>query len=264
MRVREGTSVGEILLRATATRKRGFLAALLLAIVGSLQFVPGSSAESPTIEPAGPTKSGYSWNPSTASIGLGGTVTFRTTDPSVPHGVKWTGGPERPSCPGVPSEGEHANWSGNCTFAQAGTYTFVCNIHPEMKGAITVSPTEAPPGPAPPPGGSPESPLRGPASSALRLARSQHGTSVRGSIALSAAAAGGRLQVLLIAKQGGRVGRLSRLYLKAGRLSFTVPLKPRGRHMLKTSRKLPLTVQIVLAPPGRAALILKKGVVLHG
>jgi plastocyanin len=251
-------------LRAKATRKRGFLVALLLAIVAALQFVPGSSAEGPTIEPGGPGSNGYYWNPSTASIGLGGTVTFRSTSPTVPHGVKWTGGPEKPSCPGVPSEGEHTGWSGSCTFAQAGTYTFVCNVHPtEMKGAITVSSTEAPPPPPPPPGGSAESPLRGPASSALKLAKSQHGGSVRGSINLSPAAAGGRLQVLLVAKQGGRVGRLSRLYLKAGRLSFTVPLTSRGRRMLKAAKKLPLTVQIVVTPPGQAALTLRKGVVLH-
>jgi hypothetical protein len=33
--------------------------------------------------------------------------------------------------------------------------------------------------------------------------------------------------------------------------------------MLKASKKLALTVQIVVTPPGRAALTLKKGVVLH-
>jgi plastocyanin len=237
---------------------------LLIAMIAALQLVPGSSAEGPTIEPAGPAGNGYYWNPSTASIGTGGSVAFRSPSPTVPHGVKWTGGPEKPSCTGVPSEGEHTGWSGSCSFAQAGAYTFICNVHPtEMKGTITVSATEAPPPPGPPPGGSPESPLRGSVSSALKLARSQHGAAVRGSIDLSPAAAGGRLQVLLVAKQGGRVGRLSRLYLKAGRLSFTVPLKPKGRQMLKASKKLPLTVQIVVTPPGRAALNLKKGVVLH-
>jgi len=251
-------------LRAKATRKRGFLVALLLAIVAALQFVPGSSAEGPTIEPAGPGSNGYYWNPSTASIGLGGTVNFRSPSPTVPHGVQWTGGPEKPSCTGVPGEGEHTGWSGSCTFAQAGNYTFVCNVHPtEMKGAITVGTPEAPPGTPPPSGGPAESPLRGPASSALKLAKSQHGTSVRGSVALSQASAGGKLEVVLLAKKGGRVGRLMRLYLKPGRLSFTVPLKPRARRTLMASKKLPLTVQIVVTPPGRAALTLKRGVVLH-
>lgn len=238
--------------------------ALLLGSVAALVPAAGGSAEGPTIESAGPGSNGYFWKPSTASIGLGGSVTFRSTSTTVPHAVRWTGGPEIPSCAGVPSEGEPTNWSGNCTFAQAGTYTFVCNVHPtEMKGAITVGTSEVPPPPPPPPGGASESPLRGPVASALKLARSQHGTSVRGSVALSQASAGGRLDVLLIAKRGGRVGRLTRLYLKPGRLTFTVPLKPRARRMLRASKKLPLTVQIVVAPPGRAALTLKKGVVLH-
>jgi plastocyanin len=247
-----------------ATRKHRFLVALLLGCAAALQLVPGSSAEGPTIESAETKTPSYYWRPSTATVGLGGTVNFKSTSTVVPHGVTWTGGPEKPSCTGVPIEQEKTNWSGACTFAQAGSYSFVCTVHPtEMKGTISVSTTEVPPPPPPPPGGSTESPLRGPVSSALKLARSQHGNSVRGSINLSQASAGGKLEVLLLAKRGGKVGRLSRLYLKAGRLSFTVPLKPRGRRMLKASEKLPLTVQIVVTPPGRAALTLKKGVVLH-
>jgi hypothetical protein len=86
---------------------------------------------------------------------------------------------------------------------------------------------------------------------------------VRGSINLSQASAGGRLEVLLLAKGGGRVGRLSRSDLRAGRLSFTVPLKAGARRTLRAQKRLPLTVQVVVTPPGRAALTLKRGVVLH-
>lgn len=256
-----------------ATRKGQFVIALLLAGAAAMQFVPGSSAEGPTIEPAGPGSNGYYWNPSTASIGLGGTVTFRSTSPTVPHGVKWTGGPEKPSCTGVPSEGEHTGWSGSCTFAQAGAYSFVCIVHPtEMKGTITVSSTETPPPPPPPTGGSPESPLHGTASQALKLAKSQHGGSVRGSVNLSQASAGGKLEVVLLAKRASlsarssatsRVGRLVRSPLRAGRVSFAVPLKPVGRRALRNREKLSLTVQVIVKPPGRAALTLKRGVVLH-
>jgi plastocyanin len=247
-----------------ARRKGGFFVALLLGGIVLLLPVTSGSAEGPTIESAGPGSNGYFWRPPTASIGLGGTVTFKSPSPTVPHGLKWTGGPEKPSCAGVPIEGEQTNWSGDCTFAQAGTYSFICNVHPtEMKGTITVGSSETPPPPPPPPGGPVESPLRGPASSAVKLAKSQHGTSVKGSVALSQAASGGKLNVTLLAKKGGRVGRLTRLYLKPGRLSFSVPLKARGRRMLKASKKLPLTVQIVVTPPGRAALTLRKGVVLH-
>jgi hypothetical protein len=201
-------------------------------------------------------------------------VTLRSTSTVVPHGVRWTGGPEKPSCSGVPVEQEKIGWSGDCTFAQAGSYTFVCTVHPtEMKGTISVS-SGAPP-PVPPeetPAVSPESPLQGPASGALRLARNQAGTSVRGSIAFSPASAGGELEVLLLTKGALRmaapaastkVGRLLRFPLRVGRIAFAVPLDGRARHALGSREKLPLTVQVTVRAPGQAALTLKRGVVLH-
>jgi plastocyanin len=256
-----------------ATRKRLFLALLLLGSAMTLQFVAESSAAGPAIEPAGAgtIESPFSWRPSTASIGAGGTVTFKNPSATVPHGVHWTGGPEKPSC-SVPVEGEKTSWSGDCTFAQPGTYAFVCTVHPnEMKGTITVSSGEAPP--PPPPGGPPESPLQGSASSALKIAKTQKGGTVRGSVALSQASAGGRLQVLLLARQASlssvaappmsRVGRLVRSPLGAGRVSFAVPLKGVARRALRRRQKLSLTVQVLVAAPGGAALILTRGVVLH-
>jgi plastocyanin len=246
-----------------ATRKRQLVLALLVGGGAALQLVAASSAAGPVIESAGSGTSGYSWRPSTATIGPGGSVTFRSTSTEIPHGVTWTGGPEKPSCSGVPIEQEKTNWSGDCTFAQPGTYSFVCTVHPtEMKGTITVSSTEPPPGP-PPPGGPPESPLQGPASRALKLAKSQHGSAVRGSVGLSPASAGGKLEVLLLGKAGGRMGRLVRASLKAGRMSFSVPLKAFARRTLRSQKKLALTVQVVVKPPGRAALTLKRGVVLR-
>ena len=258
-----------------ATRKRHFLIALLLGSAAALQFVAGSSAEGPVIESAGPGSSGYFWQPSTATVGLGGTVTFNSASASVPHGVTWTGGPTKPSCSGVPIEQGKTSWSGDCTFAQLGTYAFVCTVHPtEMKGTITVSSGETPPGPPPPPGGSSESPLQGPASRALKLAKSQKGSSVKGSINLSQASAGGKLKIDLLAKpsslSGGEssaktnVGRFMRSSLRAGRLSFAVPLKGVARRALRSQDKLSLKVKVKVMPPGRAALTLTRGVVLHG
>jgi plastocyanin len=233
-----------------------------------------SSAEGPTIEASGNETTGYSWRPSTASVGLAGTVAFRNPSASVYHGLTWTGGPTKPSCAGVPIDGEKVNWSGTCTFTQAGTYTFICPVHPtEMKGSISVSAAEAPPGTTPPPGGTTESPLQGTVSEALKLAKSQKGTSVRGSINLSQASAGGKFEALLFAKRsslstkGGRgmsqVGRFVSTSLYAGRLSFVVPLKGVARRALTRLEKLSLSVKLVVTPPGRAALTLKRGVVLH-
>jgi plastocyanin len=256
------------------TRKRQFALALLAASVLALQFVPGSSADGPTIESAEREGPSYFWRPSTASVSLGGTVNFKSSSTIIPHGLKWTGGPMEPTCTGVPIEGEKTNWSGSCTFAQAGAYSFVCSVHPtEMKGTITVSSTETPPGGTPPPPpGSTESPLQGSASQALKLAKSQRGESVRGSVNLSPASAGGKLEVLLLAKRaslsaGGsatrRVGRIVRSPLRAGWVAFTVALKSPARRALRSRKKLPLTAQVIVRPPGRAALTLKRGVVLH-
>jgi plastocyanin len=257
-----------------ATRKRQFLVVLVLGGAATLQFGAESSADGPAIEPAGAgtLENPFSWRPSTASIGAGGTVAFRNPSTTVPHGVHWTGGPEKPSC-SASVEAEKTDWSGSCTFAQPGTYAFVCTVHPnEMKGTITVSSGEGPP-PPPPPGGPPESPLQGSASSALKLAKSQRGASVRGSVALSQASAGGRLQVLLLARQASlssvaappmsRIGRLVRSPLGAGRLSFAVPLKRVARRALRRRQRLSLTVRVIVTPPGGAALTLTRGVVLH-
>ena len=150
-----------------AVGTRQVLVALVLGGAAALHFAAPSSADGPTIEPAGPGSAGYFWSPSTATVGLGGTVNFRSTSTTVPHGVHWTGGPEKPTCSsGVPVDQEKEGWSGGCTFAQAGTYAFVCTVHPtEMKGTITVTASEVPPVTPPPPGGSPESqpesPLQG-------------------------------------------------------------------------------------------------------
>jgi plastocyanin len=246
----------------------------LLGLVAMLQLVAPGTAANPTIDAVEGGGGGYSWQPATAAIAPGGAVTFRSTDAVVTHGVTWTGGPEKPSCSGVPIDVGKANWSGDCAFGQAGNYSFVCTVHPvEMKGSVSVGTAGGPPGTSPPPGGRSESPLEGPASRALRLAKSQRGSVVRGSINLSQASSGGRLEVLLLANRSvltgagnsatSTVGRLKRSSLKAGRVSFAVPLKGVARRVLRDQEKLSLKVRVKVAPPGRAALTLTRGVVLR-
>lgn len=118
---------------------------------------------------------------------------------------------------------------------------------PSLIGFAPISPTG--PGPI---GGSP---LAG-GSHALTLAASQHGSSVHGSIRVSSAGAGGRLEVALFAPgaslaaihhpRGVRVGRLLRSAVRAGIVSFTVPLSPRARAALQRRRRLALSVSVVL------------------
>lgn len=268
-----GASVRGEARRPLAGRRRLSLALLLMA-AASLYLAVATRAEGPTIE-AGESGGYLAWKPSTATVETGGTVAFVNAT-AVPHGVSWKSGPEAPSCSGVPIDGEGTNWSGSCAFAQAGTYAFVCPVHPtEMKGSVDVgSPGTTPTNPPPPAGESTESPLAGKPSQALRIAKSQRGISVRGSIGLSQASVGGRLQVELLARRAAlsgpghagtlRVGRLVRSPQRAGRIPFAVALKRAARGALHRDGRLPLSVKVVVKPARGAALTLKRGVVLHG
>ena len=74
------------------------------------------------------------FDPSPASIVVGGTVTFAFG--SVPHNVFFDAAPGAPAdIPGVNSNASTAR-----TFTTAGTYVYNCHIHPGMKGTIVVSP----------------------------------------------------------------------------------------------------------------------------
>jgi plastocyanin len=246
---------------------------LLLALVGlgALSESPAGMADEPTVETA-ETASGFVWRPSAVTAAPGGTVAFRNPGNLVPHGVRWTGGPEPPSCSGVPVDDFGTSWSGTCTFSQAGTYAFVCTVHPEeMKGTITVASGEAPAPTAPAPG-QPPAPTEDPIVGALRLAKSQHGGAVRGSIAVASAAVGGGMVVELDARRaslggkgGGmvRVGKLSRSLSRAGQQLFAVPLTDRARRTLRSRDHLSLRVGISVTPPGGLRTTMTRGIELH-
>lgn len=226
----------------------------------------GSAAE-PTIE-ATFGSSGFSWSPSSASIGPGGTVAFKNSSNAVPHGVRWTGGPEKPGCSsGVPVEGEKTSWSGTCTFAQVGTYSFVCTVHPtEMKGTIAVTSGTEPPPP-------PEGTQSGPVATGLRLAGHQRGSSVRGSIEMLRAGSGSSLKVELRAARSrlfgaGRkgtvtAGRLVHSSLATGKLEFSVSLKGAALRALRSLGRLPLQVTVTATAPGAESLKRTRTVVMH-
>jgi plastocyanin len=101
---------------------------------------------------------------------------------------------------------------------------------------------------------SPGAPIAG--SPSLRSA--QHGSSVRGSLDVTQAGSGGRLEVDLLARSASlaavrrsapvRVGRLVRAPVSAGRVSFSVALTARGKNALRRHRRLVLTVKIALKP----------------
>jgi plastocyanin len=284
------------------------LAGVLGAAVVVLPAVAGSETN-PTITAVN-SGGGYygeqhAWSPARATVSAGGVVTL-SNPTTVAHGVEWRpGAPAMPSCTGGIPVGatpaaSGANWSGTCTFAKPGTYTFYCTVHgPEMTGTITVNAngttttttTTQPPSPGggstttpttsseygsgttPGSSGSSGSPLAGSASQAVKLAASQHGKSVSGSLKVSHAGAGARLEVDLLAKSGSlataghsaqvRVGRLVRSPLRAGKVSFTVPLSAKAKRALGRHRRLALTVKIRLTPTRGSAVTITRSVVLH-
>jgi plastocyanin len=254
--------------RGEARRRHGRrLLLLALTGLGALSLSPAGMAEEPTVEPA-ETAAGFAWKPSVVTAAPGGTVAFRNPGNLVPHGVRWTGGPEKPSCSGVPIDSSGTAWSGACGFAQAGTYTFVCTVHPEeMKGTIAVASGETPAPPAPG-AGQPPATSDGPLVEALRLARRQYGRAIHGSLAVSSAAVGGRLEVALRASRTAmaahgkgtvRVGAVSRPLTGAGRQAFAVRLRPFAQRALHRRGSLSLIVSTIISPPsGMAATMTRR------
>jgi plastocyanin len=271
--------------------RRRFLVGLLAQAAGRVLPAVAVSETTPTIEAVNGPGYYHEWKPAQATVAAGGAVAF-SNPTEVPHGLRWTGtsGQPAPSCNGIPVNSSGAKWEGQCVFSQPGSYTFVCTVHPEMTGTITVNPngttttttitTTTPPpsgGPSPPP--STTSPASGSPSAAgspliaVTVPSSQRGKSVHGSAEVSQAGVGGRLEVALSAGSASvararrpaqvRVGRLVRAVLHAGTVSFAVPLSAKARGALERHRRLALTVKVILMPAHGAAVGVTRSVMLH-
>jgi hypothetical protein len=233
------------------------------------------------VEPAWPcwAAPGSGSKPAPASkvtIAAGGEVGF-TDNTATKANIAWLGA--APTCAsGVPVSpaAPQAHWEGKCKFEQPGTYRFESStLWPEytkyeivVEGAGTTPTTTTSTPTTPSKHGSP---LAG-GSRALELAGSQRGSTVHGSLKVSQAGSGGRLEVGLFAADASlartrhaaqvRVGRLVRSSVKAGSVSFSVPLNSKGRAALRRRRRLAVTVKIMLTPPHGAAVTLTRGVVV--
>ena len=277
------------------------LAAVLGAAVVMLPAVASSEA-GPMISAVGggPYGESYAWSPASVEVASGGNVTFQNVSSTVSHGLVWDTA-EAPSCSsGIPLGRGETSWKGTCNFSHPGSYNFHCYVHPtQMKGTVTVSAsgtttvttpggppgttttgttttgTATAPGAQEPggPGGPSGSPLAGSASSAIRLARLQHGGAVRGAVAVSEAGSGGRLEVDLLARRASlagaphaplaSAGRLVRSSLRAGVVSFKVPLNARAAHALRAHHRLALTVRIVIRPVHGSPATVTRSVLLR-
>ncbi|HME05200.1 MAG TPA: hypothetical protein VKG38_19405 [Solirubrobacteraceae bacterium] len=228
---------------------------------------------------------------SKVTIPAGGEVMF-TDRTNTKANIAWTG--TAPACSSsvpVSPTSPQAPWEGKCKFEQPGTYRFASStlfnggpsenytkyeivVEGGATGTTPITTPKTTTSPTTPsePGHGLVSPLEG-GSRALKLAGSQRGSRVHGSIKVSQASSGGRLEVGLFATSASlikaghpaqvRVGRLVGLSLKAGIVSFSVPLSAKGKASLRRHRRLTLTVKITLTPVHGATVTLTRGVVVH-
>jgi len=106
-------------------------------------------------------------------------------------------------------------------------------------------------------------PASGPLLGSVKLASPQHGGVVHGSLVVSSAGSGGQLQIVLSTKGAAEVGKLVRSSLRAGKLTFALPLSAKGKTALRHHRRLALTVKITLVPVHGAAVTVTRSVVVH-
>lgn len=233
---------------------------------------------------------------SKVTILAGGELSF-ADNATTKANIAWVG--NAPACsPSVPVSPTppQAPWEGKCKFEQPGTYKFESSTlfdgGPSLNytkyeivveaGVTGTTPTTTTTTPTPTTTTTtspttPGEPSRGSSleegSGVLELARSQRGSTVHGSIEVSRADTGGRLELGLFATNAAlakashrtqvRVGRLVRSSLAAGSMSFSVPLSTKGKGSLRRHRHLALTLKITLTPLHGVVVRLTRVVVLH-
>ncbi|HEV7938207.1 MAG TPA: fibronectin type III domain-containing protein [Solirubrobacteraceae bacterium] len=106
-------------------------------------------------------------------------------------------------------------------------------------------------------------PAPSPPFGSVKLASTQHGGAVHGSLVVSSVGSEGQLQIELLTKGAtAPVGKLVRSSLHAGKLTFALPLTAKAKATLRRHRRLALTVKITLTPLHGAAVTITRGVVV--
>jgi plastocyanin len=268
----------------------GVAAAALGAATALVPAVAGSEA-APTVTAENVGLYGHYWRPASVQVAPGGAVQI-SNNTNVPHGVHWLNGPGTPECNGVivgTKETESGtNWSGTCTFAAAGTYTFDCTVHGEaMKGTVTVgaegvtttsttttsTPTTSTTTTTPVIPTGAQTLLAGSAASALRFSSAAHGSRLLGTIDLGPQGAGARLDASAFAARGAlgrrhgpqrvRVAHVAETSLPQGVSRFTLVLSSAARRALHARSRLRLTIQLQLEPSAGGGLTLTRALTVR-
>jgi hypothetical protein len=278
------------------TLLRFAVAALLGAAVAVLPALAATPSERELevnencVEPDWPcwATPGSSQPASKVTITSGGSVTF--ADSKTGANITWVGiAPTCESAVPVAPASPKTGWQGKCTFATPGTYKFESSTlwheYTKYEIAVEASATTPSTGTTGEGGSTPgtstttsgptaagESPTGSSLSGAPRISSSQRGSAVKGSLEISKAGAGGRLEVDLIAttaslaKAGHAtrvVGRLVSAPVSAGQRSFSVKLDTKARRALKRHHHLALRVKITLVPVGGEATSVTRSITLH-
>jgi amicyanin len=112
----------------------GMLLAVALVACGGASS-GGSSATTGSSTSSGPTVTikNFAFSPDTLNVKVGTTVTFVQED-SVPHNATGSGAAGVIKSPTL-TKGQ----TYTVTFTKAGTYPYICTIHPYMHGTVVVS-----------------------------------------------------------------------------------------------------------------------------
>ncbi len=161
---------------------------------------------------------------------------------------------------------------------QGNDLTFMAASTPPAKEPTKESPAKEPSPTPTPTGGNPTAttssppssgqpkvePASGPLFGSVKLASTQHGGVVHGSLVVSSAGSEGQLQIELLTKGvAAPVGKLVRSSPRAGKLTFALPLNAKGKAALHRHRRLTLTMKITITPLHGAAVTVTRGVVVH-
>lgn len=231
----------------------------------SLTWTAGSGGNKVHIDPGGVVSFSYPTGFSTHNVDFGTTA---PTSCAQTTPVVATGQP-------MPASPSGSGWAGSCTFNDTGTYTFFCDLHTGMRGTVLVGNVPDPPpstggggsngGGSQTGGGSASDPLGG-----LKLAKSQRGTKVSGSIA--DVVRGSDVAIEITAKPSAlktsstkpvRVARLLKSDLAAGTYSFAIKLSSKAKKAIKQKGKLAVSVVVKLTPPGASAATATKTVTIR-
>ena len=126
-------------LRRTTTLVTGLLLAAALTACGGSSSGGASAAVGPSANssiPAGPTVTikDFTFSPATLNVKVGTTVTFIQED-SIPHNATGTGSDDVIKSASTMTKGQ----TYKVTFTKAGTYPYMCSIHPFMTGTVVVT-----------------------------------------------------------------------------------------------------------------------------